>query len=61
MMIPTLQPGGVILLGANDVTATKTSEEGRVPAHEIRCDAGVQFSVCSKKYNDLEKKCFKTK
>lgn len=32
---PTPQPGGVILLSADDVTAAETTEEGRVPAHEV--------------------------
>lgn len=32
---PTLKPGGVVLLGADDVMAAKTTEEGRVPAHEV--------------------------
>lgn len=61
VMSLTLQPCGVILLSANDVTATKTTEEGRVPAHEVRCDASIQFPICSKKHNDLEKKWFQTK
>lgn len=54
-MSPTLQPSGVILLSANDVTASKTAEECRVPAHKVRCDASVQFAICSKKYIDSKK------
>lgn len=31
----TLQPGGVILFSADDVSAAKTAEESRVPTHEV--------------------------
>lgn len=42
---PTLKPGGIVLLGADDVMAAETTEEGRVPAHEVWCDPGVQLSI----------------
>ena len=41
----TVQPGGVVLLRADHTAVAKATEEGGVPAHEVRGDAGVQLAI----------------
>lgn len=56
LLVPTLQPGGVVLFGPDDAAAAEAAEEGRVAAHEVRGDSGVQLSICvrSSKLRDGE-------
>lgn len=41
----TLQPGGIVLLGADHMTTAQAAEEGRVSTHEVRWDPSIQLPI----------------
>lgn len=45
-ILHTIQPPGVVLLCSDGMVMPQSSENGKVPAHEVCCRARVQLSIC---------------
>lgn len=59
----TLQPGGIVLLCAQNMSSAKAPEEGRVSTHKVGGDAGVQltiYTVCTDVTKSFNNKNTKT-
>lgn len=47
-ILHTIQPPGVVLLCSDGMVMPQSSENGKVPAHEVCCCARVQLSICGR-------------
>lgn len=43
---PTVEPAGVVLLGANGRPPAQAPEDGEIPSHQVRGHARIQLVTC---------------